>query len=60
MTAEPFGEARGAIAGNSGSIQIADPDLGMLGAPDVVGSVIPLAVGAAVGALLLRGDPSGG
>jgi TPP-dependent pyruvate/acetoin dehydrogenase alpha subunit len=60
MTAELFGPARGALAGSSGSTQIADPDLGMLGASDIVGSVIPLAVGAAVGVLLLRGDPGGG
>lgn len=48
MMAELFGKATGSCKGKGGSMHIADPELGMLGANGVVGAGIPLACGAAL------------
>jgi pyruvate dehydrogenase E1 component alpha subunit len=48
MMAELFGKATGSCKGKGGSMHIADPALGMLGANGVVGAGIPLACGAAL------------
>jgi TPP-dependent pyruvate/acetoin dehydrogenase alpha subunit len=52
MMAELFGRATGICGGKGGSMHIADPRLGILGANGVVGAGIPLAVGAALRAKL--------
>jgi TPP-dependent pyruvate/acetoin dehydrogenase alpha subunit len=46
MFAELFGRATGLCHGKGGSMHIADPRLGILGANGIVGAGIPLAVGA--------------
>jgi TPP-dependent pyruvate/acetoin dehydrogenase alpha subunit len=46
MYAELFGRATGVCHGKGGSMHIADPRLGILGANGIVGAGIPLAVGA--------------
>ena len=48
MMAEIYGRATGLCGGKSGSMHIADLDLGMLGANGIVGGGPPLAVGAAI------------
>jgi len=48
MMAELYGKATGYCHGKGGSMHIADPDLGILGANGIVGAGIPLAVGAAL------------
>jgi len=48
MMAELFGRSTGVCKGKGGSMHIADLDRGMLGANGIVGSGIPLAVGAAL------------
>lgn len=48
MFAELFGRATGLCSGRGGSMHIADPALGILGANGIVGAGIPLAVGAAL------------
>jgi TPP-dependent pyruvate/acetoin dehydrogenase alpha subunit len=48
MFAELFGRADGICRGKGGSMHIADPRLGILGANGIVGAGIPLAVGAAL------------
>jgi TPP-dependent pyruvate/acetoin dehydrogenase alpha subunit len=48
MFAELFGRASGLCHGKGGSMHIADPRLGILGANGIVGAGIPLAVGAAL------------
>jgi TPP-dependent pyruvate/acetoin dehydrogenase alpha subunit len=48
MFAELFGRSSGVCAGRGGSMHIADPRLGVLGANGIVGAGIPLAVGAAL------------
>jgi TPP-dependent pyruvate/acetoin dehydrogenase alpha subunit len=48
MFAELFGRADGLCHGKGGSMHIADPRLGILGANGIVGAGIPLAVGAAL------------
>ncbi len=55
MFAELFGRAAGAVAGRGGSMHIADPALGILGANGIVGAGLPIAVGAAHAART-RGD----
>lgn len=45
MMAELYGHAGGYCAGRSGSMHIADPALGILGANAIVGAGIPIAVG---------------
>lgn len=50
MMAELFGKYEGYCRGKGGSMHIADVDHGMLGATGIVGSGMPLAVGAALAA----------
>lgn len=50
MFAELFGRATGLCSGRGGSMHIADPALGILGANGIVAAGIPLAVGAAMAA----------
>jgi pyruvate dehydrogenase E1 component alpha subunit len=47
MMAELMGKATGTNRGRGGSMHIADPDLGILGANGIVGGGIPIAMGAA-------------
>ena len=54
MMAELFGRATGTCKGKGGSMHIADLSKGMLGANGIVGSGIPLAVGAALSAKIKR------
>jgi TPP-dependent pyruvate/acetoin dehydrogenase alpha subunit len=51
MMAELFGRATGTCRGRGGSMHIADPSLGILGANGIVGAGLPLAVGAGLAAL---------
>ena len=46
MMAELFGRKEGYCGGRSGSMHIADPSIGILGANAIVGAGIPIAVGA--------------
>ncbi|MGA1835394.1 dehydrogenase E1 component subunit alpha/beta [Herbiconiux sp. 11R-BC] len=55
MFAELFGRATGAVEGRGGSMHIADPTIGILGANGIVGAGLPIAVGAAHAART-RGD----
>lgn len=48
MMAELFGKATGLCRGKGGSMHVADPSLGILGANAIVGAGLPLAVGAAL------------
>jgi TPP-dependent pyruvate/acetoin dehydrogenase alpha subunit len=50
MMAELFGRATGLCGGKGGSMHLADPALGILGANGIVGAGIPIAVGAALAA----------
>ncbi len=50
MFAELFGRQTGLCSGRGGSMHIADPALGILGANGIVAAGIPLAVGAAMAA----------
>jgi len=54
MIAELFGRATGTCKGKGGSMHIADLSKGMLAANGIVGSGIPLAVGAALSAKIKR------
>lgn len=54
MMAELLGKYEGLNHGKGGSMHIADTDIGMLGATGIVGSGMPLALGAAKSAQLLR------
>ena len=54
MFAELFGRESGACAGRGGSMHIADPAVGMLGANGIVGAGLPIAVGAAFAAQSAR------
>ncbi|MDW5596539.1 thiamine pyrophosphate-dependent dehydrogenase E1 component subunit alpha [Conexibacter stalactiti] len=54
MMAELFGRATGTCGGKGGSMHIADPSVGVLGANGIVGAGIPIAVGAALAAKLRR------
>jgi pyruvate dehydrogenase E1 component alpha subunit len=54
MMAELFGKYEGYNHGKGGSMHIADVEHGMLGATGIVGSGMPLAVGAAYAADLLK------
>ena len=47
MMAELMGKASGTNRGRGGSMHVADPDLGILGANGIVGAGVPIAVGAA-------------
>jgi TPP-dependent pyruvate/acetoin dehydrogenase alpha subunit len=54
MMAELFGRATGLSRGKGGSMHVADPSVGILGANAIVGAGIPLATGAALSSKLLR------
>jgi TPP-dependent pyruvate/acetoin dehydrogenase alpha subunit len=54
MFAELFGRATGLCGGKGGSMHIADPALGILGANGIVGAGIPLAAGAGLAARVRR------
>ena len=54
MMAEIFGKRTGVCKGKGGSMHIADTERGMLGANGIVAGGIPLAVGAALSAKVLR------
>src|SRR5712691_9492045 len=54
--AELFGKATGLCKGKGGSMHIADPRLGILGANAIVGASLPLATGAALADKLLERD----
>lgn len=56
MMAELFGRHDGYCKGRAGSMHIADPGLGILGANAIVGGGIPMAVGAAYSALVRGTD----
>jgi TPP-dependent pyruvate/acetoin dehydrogenase alpha subunit len=53
MMAELFARATGLCHGKGGSMHVADPSLGILGANAIVGASIPLATGAALSSKLL-------
>ena len=55
MFAEITGKATGYCGGLGGSMHIADPDTGNLGANGIVGAGLPIGVGAALGATI-RGE----
>jgi TPP-dependent pyruvate/acetoin dehydrogenase alpha subunit len=54
--AELFGKATGLCGGKGGSMHIADPRKGILGANAIVGASLPLATGAALSSKLLGRD----
>jgi len=56
MMSELMGKAYGYCKGKGGSMHIASVDDGMLGATGIVGSGMPVAVGAALSAQVLRKD----
>jgi TPP-dependent pyruvate/acetoin dehydrogenase alpha subunit len=51
MMAELFGRATGTCGGKGGSMHIADPRLGILGANGIVAAGLPIAVGAGLAAM---------
>lgn len=54
MMAEIFGRATGYCGGRSGSMHVADPTVGILGANAIVGACIPIAVGGAFASSVLK------
>lgn len=54
MLAEIYGKATGCSAGKGGSMHLTDLEAGFLGATPIVGSTIPIAVGAALSAQMQR------
>lgn len=56
MMAELYGRQTGCCQGKGGSMHLIDLSVGMLGAVPIVGSTIPIGVGAAFGTVL-KGDP---
>jgi TPP-dependent pyruvate/acetoin dehydrogenase alpha subunit len=54
MFAELFGRIDGYCRGKGGSMHIADPNIGVLGANGIVGAGLPIATGAALSARLRR------
>lgn len=54
--AELLGKATGYCKGKGGSMHLADFSIGMLGASGIVGSALPVAAGAALGAKLAEQD----
>jgi len=54
MMAELYGKATGYNKGKGGSMHIADPSLGILGANGIVGAGIPIATGAGMSSKLLK------
>lgn len=59
MMAELFGKRTGYCKGKGGSMHIADPDLGMLGANAIVGAGLPIINGAALTVQYLGTDQVG-
>ncbi len=55
MMAELYGRATGCTQGKGGSMHLVDRSAGFLGAVPIVGSTIPIGVGAAMGAVM-RGE----
>jgi len=55
MLAELYGKATGCCGGKGGSMHLTDLDAGFVGATPIVGSTVPIAVGAALTAQM-RGD----
>lgn len=55
MMAELYGKVTGCSQGKGGSMHLIDPVAGFLGATPIVGSTIPIAVGAALGSVM-RGE----
>jgi len=56
MMAELYGKATGYNKGKGGSMHIADPSLGILGANGIVGAGLPIATGAALSAKIRKSD----
>jgi TPP-dependent pyruvate/acetoin dehydrogenase alpha subunit len=56
MMAELFARVTGLCHGKGGSMHIADPSRGVIGANAIVGASLPLAVGAGLSSKLLRQD----
>jgi pyruvate dehydrogenase E1 component alpha subunit len=56
MMAELYGKATGYNKGKGGSMHIADPRLGILGANGIVGAGLPIATGAGLSAKLRKSD----
>lgn len=56
MFAELYGKATGCGRGKAGSMHLASPEMGLMGASAVVASTIPHAVGAALAAIRLNRD----
>jgi TPP-dependent pyruvate/acetoin dehydrogenase alpha subunit len=56
MLAELYGKSTGCAGGKGGSMHLIDPSVGFLGAVPIVGSTIPIGVGAAF-ASVLENDP---
>lgn len=56
MMAELHGKAEGLNHGKGGSMHIADVDIGMLGATGIVGSGMPIALGSAISANVLKNN----
>ena len=54
LMAELYGKRTGCCRGKGGSLHIADTSVGMLGGNGIVGAGVPIAVGAAYGAALIR------
>jgi pyruvate dehydrogenase E1 component alpha subunit len=52
--AELYGKGTGCCRGKGGSLHVADPSVGMLGANGIVAAALPIAVGAAYGAARIR------
>ncbi len=59
MMAELYGKATGYNKGKGGSMHIADPRLGILGANGIVGAGLPIATGAGLSAKLRKSGPGG-
>ena len=57
MMAELFAKSTGLCRGKGGSMHVADPAIGILGANAIVGAGMPLAVGAALASKLLQAGP---
>jgi len=56
LMAELYGRVNGVSKGKAGSMHLASPDVGVMGASAVVGSTISVAVGAALAARLRKKD----
>jgi TPP-dependent pyruvate/acetoin dehydrogenase alpha subunit len=56
MFAELYGKVTGCCAGKGGSMHLASPETGMLGASAIVAGTVPMAVGAALAASLRGKD----